>query len=81
MLKAIKYRIYPNTKQKELINKHFGCVRLVYNYFLDYRQKQYALGIKETYFTMQKQLTILKAKEQYAFLNECNSQSLQMSLR
>ena len=81
MLKAIKYRIYPSTKQKELIRKHFGCVRLVYNYFLDYRQKQYALGIKETYFTMQKQLTILKAKEQYAFLNECNSQSLQMSLR
>lgn len=81
MLGAVKYRIYPNRKQKELISKHFGCTRLVYNHFLDYRQKQFALGIKETYFTMQKQLTILKSKDEYQFLKECNSQSLQMALR
>ena len=81
MRSAIKYRIYPNVKQKELIHKHFGCSRIVYNHFLDYRQKQFALGIKETYFTMQKQLTILKAQQDYQYLNECNSQSLQMALR
>lgn len=81
MLTAIKYRIYPTEKQIELIQKHFGCARLVYNHFLDYRQKQYALGIKETYFTMQRKLTELKAKDEYKYLNECNSQSLQMALR
>lgn len=81
MLTAIKYRIYPTKAQQELIRKHFGCVRVVYNYFLDYRQKQYAQGIKETYFTMQKTLTKLKAQANYAYLNECNSQSLQMALR
>ena len=81
MLSAIKCRIYPTTSQKELINKHFGCSRVVYNYFLDYRQKQYANGIKETYFTMQKKLTILKQQEEYKYLNECSSQSLQMALR
>ncbi|GHP56346.1 transposase [Helicobacter pylori] len=81
MLNAVKFRIYPNAQQKELISKHFGCSRVVYNYFLDYRQKQYAKGIKETYFTMQKVLTQIKRQEKYHYLNECNSQSLQMALR
>lgn len=81
MLSAVKYRIYPTKAQKELIHKHFGCVRVVYNHFLDYRQKQFANGIKETYFTMQKELTILKKQDEYSYLNECASQSLQMALR
>lgn len=81
LLMAIKYRIYPTKAQQELIHKHFGCVRVVYNYFLDYRQKQFAKGIKETYFSMSKELTILKKQDEYKYLNECNSQSLQMALR
>jgi transposase len=28
MLKGYKYRIYPTSKQAELLNKHFGCCRL-----------------------------------------------------
>ena len=35
MFKAFKYRVYPNSEQKELIHKHFGCVRWVYNYALN----------------------------------------------
>lgn len=31
MLKAYKYRLYPNNKQIELINKHIGSARFVYN--------------------------------------------------
>ncbi|BCZ16863.1 IS605 transposase TnpB (plasmid) [Helicobacter sp. NHP19-003] len=81
MLKAIKFRIYPTIEQKTLIHKHFGCARVVYNYFLAYRQKQYAQGIRENYFSMQKALTTLKKQEAYAYLSECNSQSLQMALR
>lgn len=81
MLSAVKYRIYPTKAQKELIHKHFGCARIIYNYFLDYRQKQFAKGIRETYFTMQKELTILKRQDNYKYLNECASQSLQMALR
>lgn len=30
--KAYKFRLYPNEKQKEMINKTFGCIRFVYNY-------------------------------------------------
>jgi putative transposase len=32
--KAYKFRIYPNKKQIELINKTIGCSRFVFNFFL-----------------------------------------------
>ena len=41
MLKAYKYRIYPNKQQEELIQKTFGCVRFVYNQCLAYRIDKY----------------------------------------
>lgn len=37
--KAYKFRIYPNKKQMELINKTFGCSRFVFNFFLG-KQKE-----------------------------------------
>ena len=41
MLKAYKYRIYPNEMQKEQIAKTFGCCRFVYNQTLAYRKQAY----------------------------------------
>lgn len=41
MFKRYKFRIYPNKKQEELIQKTFGSVRFVYNQALAYRQKRY----------------------------------------
>ncbi|MDE6433546.1 MAG: IS200/IS605 family element transposase accessory protein TnpB [Lachnospiraceae bacterium] len=41
MLKAYKYRIYPNKKQQELIQKTFGCCRFVYNQILFYKIYKY----------------------------------------
>lgn len=41
MLKAYKYRIYPNKQQEEQINKTFGCCRFVYNQTLSYRKEVY----------------------------------------
>ena len=41
MLKAYKYRIYPNKEQEEQINKTFGCSRFVYNKTLAYRKEMY----------------------------------------
>ena len=38
MLKAYKYRIYPNKEQKVQIAKTFGCCRFVYNQTLAYRK-------------------------------------------
>ena len=31
-LKAFKYRIYPNKSQQQMLNKTFGCVRVVWNH-------------------------------------------------
>lgn len=38
--KAYKYRIYPNKKQAELLDKHFGCNRLVESSSLEEAMKQ-----------------------------------------
>src|SRR3954452_20827933 len=37
--KAYKFRLYPNKKQRELINKTIGCSRFVFNFFLG-KQKE-----------------------------------------
>ncbi len=41
MLKAYKYRIYPNKEQEIQIAKTFGCCRFVYNQTLAYRKETY----------------------------------------
>lgn len=41
MLKAYKYRIYPNKEQEILIQKTFGCCRFVYNNTLAHRKELY----------------------------------------
>ena len=41
MLKAYKYRFYPNKHQEEMIQKTFGCCRFVYNQTLAYRKEKY----------------------------------------
>ena len=77
LMKAYKYRIYPNGEQKVLIEKHFGCARFAYNWALAFQQKYYdehkkSLSRKD----IQDQLVALKKQEQFSWLNEVNSQSL-----
>ncbi|WP_301203787.1 IS200/IS605 family element RNA-guided endonuclease TnpB [uncultured Dubosiella sp.] len=80
--KACKFRLYPTPAQKILLAKTFGCVRLVYNHWLDrkisqYKEDQTALS----YTSCAKELTVLKKTDQYDFLKEVDSISLQQSLR
>jgi len=80
MLKAFKYRLYPDPAQMELLNKHFGCVRFIYNLGLETKQVAYAGNkIQLTCIDLANQLIDLK--RECAWLKEVNSQSLQMSLR
>ena len=80
--KSYKYRIYPNQKQRELLEKHFGSVRFVYNWGLEKKIKAYQRNKKRiSCFDLIKELTILKKKKDFQWLNKVNSQSLQMSLR
>ena len=41
MLKAYKYRLYPNKKQQEYFAKCFGCVRFIYNRMLSDKIEHY----------------------------------------
>lgn len=82
MLKSYKYKLKPNEEQIVLLNKHFGSIRFVYNYFLNERKKEYESN-KQTlnYSDNSKSLTELKKQQEYSWLNEINSQSLQTSLK
>ena len=78
--KAYKFRIYPNESQKELLAKTFGCSRLVFNYYLDKKQKLYEESKKTMSLTdCIKDLVDLKKEKE--FLYEVDSISLQQSIR
>lgn len=80
MEKAFKYRIYPNKKQQELIQKTFGCCRFVYNYFLDKRKSEYGKDKTSlSYNDTSKLLT--KLKQELVWLKEPDKDSLQKSLK
>ena len=80
--RTFRFRLYPNREQTELIAKHFGCSRYVYNYFLNQRIEQYRLtGKSDNYYVQAKALTELKKNEETAWLNEVNAQSLQFVIR
>ena len=80
MLKSFKYRISPTKEQKLLLDKHFGCVRFVYNLALECKQMAYAGNkISLSYNELSAQLTDLK--KECEWLGEVNSQCLQMALR
>lgn len=70
MLRAIKYRAYPNKEQEILFAKTFGCTRLVYNLMLDEAIKSYA----ETK-TFDRH-TPAYFKDKYKFLKEVDSLAL-----
>ena len=78
--KAYKYRIYPNSEQELLIQKTFGCVRFVYNYFLTDRITAYKEnGESRTFFQQCKILTDLK--NECIWLKEPDKNALQLALR
>lgn len=82
IFRTYKFELQPTKEQKVLLGKHFGCVRFVYNHFLNARKEQYQSDKKsDTYYKQAAGLTELKKKEETAWLKEVNSQSLQFSLR
>ncbi len=78
--KAYKYRLYPNKEQTTLLDKHFGCVRLIYNHGLAEKIKFYEqTGKSLSRYKIQAQLPVMK-KEDRPWLAEVNAQSLQAAL-
>jgi len=81
MLKAYKYRIYPNREQQVLLSKTFGCCRKIYNWALDFKNKRYTQYQQNVNrFELDKMLTFLKSTEENSYLNEVGAQTLQREL-
>ncbi len=81
MNKGVKFRIYPNKIQRDLINRTFGCCRFIYNYGLAMRKDAFESGTPVGYRDMSARLTSLKTMDEYSFLKEVDSIALQQSLR
>jgi len=79
-MKGVKVRIYPNREQQELLDRHFGACRFVYNAALelnnllwnDYRKRV-------SWQDLVKQLK--EAKEDQPWLSEVKAEALQQSIR
>ena len=79
--RSYKFRLYPSKEQADLLARHFGCARFVYNYFLNQRIEQYSLtGKIDNFYAQCKSLTALKRQEETAWLKEVNAQTLQFSI-
>jgi len=83
IFKSFKFRIYPNKEQEILLAKHFGANRFVFNYYLNKRKESYLGEDKKSlnYYDNANDLTQLKKDENYIWLKEINSQTLQSGLR
>ena len=77
--RAYKYRLMPNKEQQELLQRHFGSCRFVYNHFLQIKIDHYKSTKKTiTWQDLATQLPTLK--DEYEWLSEIGSQSLQQSI-
>lgn len=81
MNKGIKFRVYPNKDQQNLINQTFGCCRFIYNKGLAMRNDAFVNGQMIGYTQTSAMLTDLKKQDDFAFLKDVDSISLQQSLR
>ncbi|WP_460914559.1 RNA-guided endonuclease TnpB family protein [Spirosoma areae] len=80
MLRAYRYRLYPDKAQTELLNKHFGSVRYIYNWALGIKTQAFQVESRTvSRFELDKQMTGLKTELDW--LKEINSQCLQAALR
>ena len=75
MLKAYKYRIYPNKEQRIYFAKTFGCVRFVYNQMLADRIKSYEEN-KDLEVKTMKYPTPAQYKKEFEWLKEVDSLAL-----
>ena len=80
-VRGYEYRIYPNQKQTGQLEQMLGNARWVYNWSLALRIEAYQKDKKTmSAFTLMTELTQLKKKPEYEWLNLSVAQSLQQSI-
>ena len=79
---AYRCRAYPDATQQAMLNRTFGCVRVVWNTILAIRQQRYVTErTGMSYGQASAALTALKKDPQRAWLNEVSCVPLQQALR
>jgi putative transposase len=79
---SYKCRAYPDPAQAKVLNRTFGCVRVVWNRTLAWRrQRHQADKTGTTYAQASAHLTAMKATEELTWLNEVSSVPLQQAIR
>ena len=81
MLRAYKYRIYPNEEQKVMFAKTFGCVRFVYNWALKTKKKAWEEEKKNISCYELQNLMVAVLKKENEWLYEVSSHALQFSIK
>ena len=82
MRTAYKCRAYPAPEQAGVLNRTFGCVRVVWNRTLAWRHQRYHAEQARTNLTQANAyLTAMKATQELAWLNEVSSVPLQQAIR
>ena len=71
-LKAFKYRIYPTAKQTVLLNKTFGCVRVVWNHNVEVFNK-----FDKNQSEQLQSLTSTQLKQKFDWMREVSAAALQ----
>lgn len=80
--KAYKVRLYPTKAQQNLLDRTFGCVRLVYNKALHICEDTYANAKRPVFCDeLSKMLTFWKITTELSFLKEVDKFALQNSLK
>lgn len=69
--KGVKFRIYPNREQRNLIDRTLGCSRLIYNKGLAMREDAFKSGEKCGYKQTSAMLTALQRDDDIPFIPRC----------
>ena len=85
----LKLKLKPTQEQSVTLNKHFGCRRFVYNYYLSEKFNFYETRVKgiedkeerKKVWKEFKETPLTELKKMYTWLSESNAQSLQQSYR
>ena len=80
MEKCYKLRLYPNRRQRRLLDKTFGCSRFVYNYFLNKCNTLIENGENRLSYTECSRL-LTQLKKELLWLKEPDSRALQNVLK
>ncbi len=80
MLYVHRFRLYPKKEQVEFLNRQIGHCRFVYNKLLEIAKNDHEVERKKWNYYEYKKL-LPKLKEEFPFLKEANSQSLQEAVK